>query len=88
VRSQERDDLGSRAKRIGDGRAIAQRKGSAELAVDLGHQHRCRRRAGGAVEAGEAQQPELVVGIARSDEDLGAERMHVTMVTRPGHKGK
>jgi hypothetical protein len=89
VCSQERDDLGGGAERIGDGRAVVQRQGGAELTVDLGHQDRRARGAGGAVECRQTQEREFIIGVARADEDLGGgQRVHVTRVTGLSHKGK
>jgi hypothetical protein len=88
VRSQERHDLSGWAEGIGDDRAVVQRQRGRQLAVHLGQEQGSVRRSGGAVEGGEAQERALVVGVPRADEDLCAERVHVTMVTRWGHKGK
>jgi hypothetical protein len=87
MRAQERDDVGGGAEGVGDGRPVVQGQGSAQLAVHLGYQQRL----GGdgrAVERREPDERQMVIGVARADGDLGAQRVHVTMVTRLGHKGK
>jgi len=87
VRSQERDDIGRGPEGVGDGRPVAEGQGSAHLAVHLGHQQRLGRD-DRAVERREPDQRLMVVGVARADGDLGAQRVHVTMVTLQCHKGK
>jgi hypothetical protein len=87
VRSQERDDVGGGAEGIGDGCPVAQGQGRAQLAVHIGHEQR-RGRHRRAVERRQADQRQMVVGVPGADGDLGAERVHVTMVTRVWHKGK
>jgi hypothetical protein len=87
VRAQERDDIGGGAEGVGDGRPIAQGQGGAHLAVHLGDDQRLGGN-GRAVERGEPNEREVVIGVAGADRDLGAQRVHVTMVTRMCHKGK
>jgi hypothetical protein len=87
VRAQERDDVGGGAEGVGDRRPVAQGQGGAQLAVQVGHEQRLGGD-GGAVKRRQASERQVVVGVARADGDLGAQRVHVTMVTRLGHKGK
>jgi hypothetical protein len=87
VRSQERDDVGGGAEGVGDRCLVAQRQGSAQLAVHLGYEQRLSRD-GRAVERRESDQRQVVIGVARADGDLGAQGVHVTMVTLSCHKGK
>jgi hypothetical protein len=82
VRAQERDEVGGGTERVGDGGAVSQGQGGAQLAVHLGHQERLGRH-DGAIERRQADEPQMVVGVSRADRDLGEERVHVTMVARP-----
>jgi hypothetical protein len=81
VRSQERDEVGGGAEGVRDRRPVGQGQGSAQLAIQLGHQQRLSRNRR-AVERRQAGERQVVVGVARADGDLGAQRVHVTMVTR------
>jgi hypothetical protein len=87
VRSQERDDVGGGAEGVGDRRPVAERQGSAHLAVYLGDEQWLGRDER-AVERREPGQGLMIIGVARADGDLGAQGVHVTMVTLWCHKGK
>jgi hypothetical protein len=87
VRSQERDDVGGGAEGVGDRCPVAQGQGGAQLAIQLGHKQRLGRKER-AVERRQSDERQMVIGVARADGDLGAQRVHVAMVTRSWHKGK